>query len=404
MIRTTRDESMFCICKTSMTQLQLKLPLLGFPAPGIAPPAAVTLPSLAQDIQALAAWLASQGLPAPAWVPDPVWIGLKLPALPLPPAAMATISAFAQLRASVQAQLGIDLAVPGQAAGFVQMVLSLQARLNALVAKFPSLGAPVLPLMPMGAPGAAVPSAMSWSVLAALMNAAKAVLAALTQGLLPVPPIVPPHLPPHLPPLGPFRPFLAQMHPLLPVIAASSQLGINLSENITAQLAPMLKVMAQIKLPAFSPPALNLLANLTGTLSSVAQLSAGLNVDPLALGMAAIRQMVGAMLAELAKAIEAALGTTPAAIVAQLPLLPKPAFSPALMITAPVVQAAMAINAPALAALTWPVPAVSALPVLSVGLPAISMAAQMQAALGVSVAAAPCMAGCDAAALLAAVG
>jgi len=70
------------------------------------------------------------------------------------------------------------------------------------------------------------------------------------------------------------------------------------------------------------------------------------------------------------------------------------------MITAPVVAAAMSINAHAAAALNWSVPAVSALSVLSVGLPAVAMTAQLKAALGLHAALSPCAAGCDMAKLM----
>ena len=386
---------MICLCKNVVAQLQLVLPQLGLPLPGMPPlPAGsmIKLPTLAQEIQALAAWLASMGQPAPLWQTDPAWIELQLPKLALSAQAMATISAFAQLRAQVLAQLDIDIAIPGQASGFVSLVATLQARLNAMISANASLGLAINPLMPIGS------NFMSWSMLAALVNAIETIMAALAQGLLPLPTV-------NLPPLGPYRPFLVQIHALLPLIAASAQLGLDLSGNITAQLAPMVRAMLQIKLPAFAPPALTLMANLTATLSAVARLSASLKIDVLAAGIVTVRQLVGEMLAALVKALQAALGLTPGALLAQALQIPKIQlpFTPGLMITGPVVQAALRINAQAMAALNWSVPPVSAVAVLSVGLPAIAATEQLKAALGITASLSPCASGCEAAKLLAAV-
>ncbi len=366
---------MVCLCKTSVTQMTAALPLLGIQLPNVPPPpmGMTALPSLAQEIMALAAWLASLGQPAPAFAPQTAWLNLTLPTLPLNASAMATISAFAQLRADMLAQFGIDLAVPGQGAALVQLAASVQARLNALISLNASLSMPGTPTM-------------SWSLLAALLSAINQLMAALAAGLLPVP---------QVPPMGPWRPFLVQIYPLLPLIAASAQLGVNLSGNITAQLAASLRVMQQIRLPAFAPPALALMASITASLSAAAQISAALNINALAVGMPRVQQIIADLLAALINAIEKALGLTPVTLLSTINQFPRPQFSAGLMVTPPVVQAAASINAQALAQLNWQVPAVSAVSALSVGLPVVAFAANLQAALGISARVPPCATGCD---------
>src|ERR1700761_6743265 len=120
---------MVCFCKQTMEQLQLALPRLDVAA-------SATLSADAQmqvQMQALANWLGRFGLPAAPWEPDETWLDLELPTLSLSGRAMATLSAFAQLRAGALA-LGIDLLVPGQANAFTRLAATLDARLSAMLA------------------------------------------------------------------------------------------------------------------------------------------------------------------------------------------------------------------------------------------------------------------------------
>ena len=86
---------MICFCHQSLQPLRLALPALNVSA-------SIALPN-ANLALALANWLGARALPAPAWMPDPAWLGLTLPRMSLSANAMATISALAQLRAPVDA-------------------------------------------------------------------------------------------------------------------------------------------------------------------------------------------------------------------------------------------------------------------------------------------------------------
>src|ERR1700692_4126638 len=121
---------MVCFCKDAMSKLQLTLPKLD-----VAADASLALDmsaSLAMDMQLLANWLGQFGLPAAPWEPDEAWLDLELPTLSLSASAMATLSAFAQLRVGALG-LGIDLLVPGQANAFARLVATVSARLAAML-------------------------------------------------------------------------------------------------------------------------------------------------------------------------------------------------------------------------------------------------------------------------------
>ena len=188
---------------------------------------------------------------------------------------------------------------------------------------------------------------------------------------------------------------------LLPIIAVSSQLNLNMTENISAQLAAQLRVMLAIRMPAIPPASLQLMASITGALTAMAQIQAALGVsDVLALGLPRVQVMVTERVNATVQAVQSATGMSLPSLLSLLNLLPRQPLSPATTATQAVVAAAMRINASALAAVNWQVPAVSALPVLSVGLPVVAFAAQLNAALGLTVSASPCGGTCDAAALM----
>lgn len=183
------------------------------------------------------------------------------------------------------------------------------------------------------------------------------------------------------------------------MIALSAQLGIDLSADFAAQLSAALRVMLQIRLPGFPMASLQLMASLTAALSAVAQLRVGLGIDPLALGLPAVRLMVAERLQITAAAVQSGLGLSLSVLLDLLGLLPRLEFSASLMAPPAVVSAALSINAQALAAINWDVPVAASLPVLGIGLPVVAFTAQLDAALGLSAAISPCVI-CDAAALL----
>lgn len=356
---------MSCFCRNSLGALELALPSLNISASLNVPSAKIAL--------SLSSWMGARGLPALPWAPDLAWLELELPRLSLSATAMATISAFAQLQMDVMAQFGIDLTIHAQATAFARLVATANARLSAMVGM--GLGVNLGP----------------WQALASLNFAIGQLEAALSMGLFA-----------NLSMYGAwpdFRAFLLALRALLPLIAATLQMKLNLSA--TASLSASIRAMLAIKMPVMASANLALMAQLTASLSAVASLSASLGLPVLKLGFAGVEAMLSARLALLLPQLSAALNLNLELpnLLALLPALP---YCPTLAITPAVVSAAMSLDATAVAAMNWQVPAISALPLLSLGLPVCALTASLSAALNINAALnAPCPI-CDAAAVLSA--
>jgi hypothetical protein len=331
--------------------------------------------SMAMDMQLLANWLGQFGLPAAPWEPDEAWLDLELPTLSLSASAMATLSAFAQLRVGALG-LGIDLLVPGQANAFARLVATVSARLAAMLSANLSASLSL--------------NAGAWTQLSATLTAVAQVQAALQLGIFPSPPAGPP--------LALWRPFLIRLRALLPMIAISGQLGLSMSANLAVELGAMLRLMLRVPMPTMPSLSLSfsLMASLTAALSAIAQLKLSLGIDPLAIGLPAVRLMVAERVTATANAIQQSFGLSLPNLLAMLPRIE---YCPTLMAPPAVVNAAMALNLPPI---TWQVPAVADLPVLSLGLPVVAFTTQLSAALDIAPSLSPCGAACDAASVLSA--
>ncbi len=354
---------MSCFCRNSIGALELALPSLNISASLAVPGAKIAL--------SLSSWMGARGLPALPWAPDLAWLELELPRLSLSASAMATLSAFAQLQMDVMAQFGIDLTVAAQATAFARLVATANARLSAMLGM--GLGISLGP----------------WQALASLNFAIGQLEAALSMGLFV-----------NLSMYGAwpdFRGFLLSLRALLPLIAVMLQMKL----SATADLALSIKAMLAIKMPLMASANLALMAELTASLSAVASLSASLGLPVLKLGFAGVEAMLAGRLALLLPQVSAALNLnlTLPNLLALLPALP---YCPTLAITPAVVSAAMSLDATAVAALNWQVPSLSAIPLLSIGLPVCALTASLSAALNMNAALnAPCPI-CDAGAVLSA--
>lgn len=356
---------MGCFCKTAMGPLQRALSSLNdaapdSPAEAPAGEAAGGEAAGGERTRALASWLGARGLPAPPWAPDPDWQQAPLPRLGMGAQAMLTMSAIANLRAQALAQFGLDLQQPAQATMFARLAATLGARMSA-----------------MADAGAPAGGGQAWQQLGALNAAADQVRQAAQTGVFAADPqtyAVAPQ----------WQPFLAGLRPLLPLISVGSQFGLDLSTDFSAALAAAVRPMLAVQLPALPAATLNAMAGLAAQLSAVDSLARSLGVDPLQAGYRTVRKMVADKVAAVQQAVPAS---------SDLPATP---YCPTVAVTPAVVQAALAMNPAAVAALTWRAPALTSVPLLQVGLPVASLAAQLSAALGIRSATSPCAGGCDA--------
>jgi hypothetical protein len=347
---------MGCFCTASFSSLSAALPALQATA-------AMDLDaSLALSVSSS---LSANGFPSLSWSPDPDWLSLTLPTTQLSAGSLATISALAQARAQVSAQFGFDLLAPGEARNLARIVATLAARLSAL---------PPLQL-----------DVSAWLQLANLNSAIDQIQAALSAG-------VSLDMSAGIGASAAWTPFLVNLQALLPLLAASTQLGINLAEDFTAQLAASLRTLATISLPPIDTA---VMANLISGFSALSQLRASLGINVVAAGFPSVLATVNARLSAMLPMLQQALATSASS---SLPGLP--GFQ-ASFATSATVQAAMAMNAQALASIDWQAPGLDRLPLVSAGLPTCQFTALLGATLGVDpVLNAPCNSGCDAAALL----
>jgi len=395
---------MSCFCRASVARLASVLPALDVP-----PEQAAATGAVHDDPQsrhgtevahAVSSWLASRGLPAAPWHPDPAWHQLQLPMPKLPVSAITTISGLAQLRAQVLAQYGHDLLIPAHANSVARIVATMNVRLTTELPRH------------LGGPTAINPS--GWVKLATLNNAVDQIHEAMKQGLLtPQESQVQAMTTPGGIPISQWGNLLRPLRMLAPLIAACMQLDASVTD--TVQLAAAVKVLARITLPPLAAP--ELMASLTAALAATASLQTSLGVAPLKVGLAEVKALVHAKQKALLHAMSNRMrtdlthpGTTQAAeksgghhapenatVKKLLAALPKLPVVPSSLATPDVVR--IAAQAHALASLTWQVP--ERLPVIATGLSTCTLTAQMHAALGVqAVLPAPCRSGCDAAALL----
>ena len=99
-------------------------------------------------------------------------------------------------------------------------------------------------------------------------------------------------------PMQQWRPFLSSLKTLAPLISATRQLKLPLTEHLPEQLSTILRQLRGISLPAVSPAQAVLSAQLTSSLSSISRLKQSLGVDPLEKGYPETKKLVAEKLHE----------------------------------------------------------------------------------------------------------
>ena len=358
---------MSCFCSQAIAltvQEQVGLPGV---AAGVASSAAfdaaatLTVSASAQLAAAVSEFLALRLLPAAApWQPDPAWLELDLAPPPLPAASLAVIATMVQASVQARAALGLDLGTAAGVRGLARLVATLNLRMAALA----ELAADPRP----------------WSALAALNDHIDAIRAAAQAGLFAsasasVSASVG---------LGPWRPFVARIKALAPLIAIGQMLRLNFTDpGVFVALAEQIRLLAAIQLPAVAAPMV--VGQVMARASAIARLSLSFGGDPLGVPFARLVAAVQVKLAAALALLPPGVAVGPLGLTGMLDLAPNPGL------LAPAAVVAIAAQIPRVT-LGWSVPAFADVALLVSGNAAISLAGQLGAGI---VLAAPCPV-CDA--------
>jgi hypothetical protein len=293
----------------------------------------------------------------------------KLPRLTLPPlSAMASLSAMAQLRAQAMARLGIDLATPRGITALARLTATLDARMPAIANLNLNLNA--------------------WVQLASV-NAVAVNLSAICDACLSESASSASALKMAAPPLSWGGPRLSLLTALLNL---SAQLNVSLDASFVASLQAMAQAIASIGVTLNVSAA----ATLSAGFCAIAQLKASLRVDPLQIGLPAVRAQVAANFSAMTS-LAAQLGIDLSLGIPGLPALPDvPGFAAAL--TASLTAQLRAVLD---ASISLPTPELPSLNASMSALLSASLSLCLSSVLGIDVALpAPC-AGCDLRAIMA---
>lgn len=345
---------MGCFCRRAVLALQDQ-------AEHGAPPAAAGTPVTPSTALVAAAsdWLAARWLPAPAWQPDLAWLDAAVPDPPMRPEALSVLTALVQAQQACAAALGADPAKAGDGPKLARIVRTLNQRGPALQA----LAADPRP----------------WASLAALAAQADTVREAAAQGAF--------H-PVQEAPITPWRPLLARLKALAPLLAVAQLLGVDPARgDLPEALAGLVRKLRAISVPALADP--GLVMRLIAQGDAVARLRRSLGADPRGAPFARVRDAV------LRKVDDAAalLPQTLKADGGRLTGAPARQPNPGSLINGDVIKLAQALPAAALARMQWQVPAFDQFPLLTTLAPVASLAAALG---GAVVRQAPCGPDCDA--------
>jgi hypothetical protein len=312
-----------------------------------------------QRVTAAAAWLAARWLPAPPWQPDPAWQDIELPDPPMPPEGLAVILALIQAQQDSQRDLGLDPTESAQVAKLTRIIATLNRR------------------MPELAEQAEAEEATPWEALANQCEQADRVSqAARARVFTPDPAEEPPT------PIAPWRPLLAKMKALAPLIAIGQAPGLNFgSASMPEQLAERLRKLRAVALPPLDNPAIAY--QTMARFDAIARLQRSLGADPRSVPFRRVKAAVDRRSAAASAAMPP--GEPP----------PQPP-NPGLLVTPDTIAAASAIPPATLDRLRWQAPRFDQLSVLTTLVPVAKLVGVLRGCGIEAVRQSPCDSGCDA--------
>ena len=337
----------------------------------------------ARLVTALSAWLSARWLPAPAWHPDPAWLDIDIPTPPIPAVSFSVISGLVQAQLACQAELGLDVSLAVQLAMLARVVTTLNLRLPDLQVMLDA-GTAV---------GIAAEPEADWQALATLNDQVDIVAKATAQGVFAAQADAALAAEPDVP-LGPWRPFLAKVKAIVPLIAILRSLGIDPADpQASVLLAARLRLLATVTLPAIAEPAVvfGLIARLHATL----RLQASLKLDPRTVPFARVQLAVQARL----QAAITALPPTVQLVAGEVIGVRARSPNPAILLTPDVMAQIQLLRPQVVAQFNWSVPGFHQLALLTTAAPVVKLVSQLKL-LGVDpIRTAPCGPACDAGAL-----
>ncbi len=311
-----------------------------------------------QRVATAASWLAARWLPAPPWQPDPAWQDIELPDPPMPPEGLAVILGLIQAQQDCQRDLGLDPTEPTQIAKLARIIATLNRRTPELAEQ------------------AEVAEVTPWEVLSNQCEQADRVSQAARSGVFSPNPAEEPT------PITPWRPLLAKMKALAPLIAIGQVPGLDFgSASMPEQLAERLRKLRAIALPPLDNPAVAY--RTIARFDAIARLQRSLGADPRSVPFSRVK---------------AAVDRRSAAAAASLPLgdpPPQPP-NPGLLVTPDTIAAATAIPPATLDRLRWQPPRFDQFTVLTTLVPVAKLVNVLRGCGIEAVRQSPCDSGCDA--------
>lgn len=328
---------MGCFCRVPLSRLDE-------PVPEAEPE---SRPPRSELAEAVSAWFTARWLPAEPWQPDPAWLDIPVPELPMPQAGLGVLLALVQARATCRKVLGVDIARPDTSMRLARVVATLDLRLPDL-RRF--LAADRRP----------------WDELAMLLHHAdtirKAAASVANQARQderlaePAPA-----------PSPAWRKQAARVKLLAPLVAIGTAAEIDFAQpDAVRQLAELVLRLRQVTLPPLADIAVVL--RLVARLDAIGRIRDILGFDPAPLPF---QQVCDAVQSQ----VEDALDRVPDARLAEGTLvgMPPAALNLSTLLNPATVQATARLPVAALARLDWQVPDFEAFDLLRVGAPVLAL-------------------------------
>ena len=315
-------------------------------------------------VNAVSDWLAARWLPAPPWEPNPEWQEVDLPEPPMPPAALSVLSSLIQAQQTCQADLAIDPAQPEQVSRLARIVATLNRRTEELQQ-------------------VAEDDATPWEEVAALNDHVDTVRDALGQGVL--------SPQEDDPPIGPWRPLLAKVKALAPLISVFRTLDLDPTDPETVEiLADRVRRLRAVTLPTLDRtlPIYRLIARY----SAIGRLQTSLGADPRTVPFNRVQRAVKRKVDAVVEQLPPQIRLVEDRLVGMAQCQPNPSQ----LLTATMVTQAQAIEPALLDRLHWNVPDYQQIELLTTAVPVVKLVTLLRTLGNDPIRTSPCDRGCDA--------